>query len=101
MWDVEREANPEPFLAVAKQLGIRLVYIDGPLFSEELIQETLHRAESQDKRNIAGYETHLGLVRFVDVSFVYDEMFHRFQVVPNWYQAFLDFAEPIEEEQER
>jgi hypothetical protein len=99
LWDVERDADPEHFLALAKELGVRLMYIDAPVFSEELIEQAVNEAESQDQRLTAGYRAYVGTVRYVDVSFRHDQLFHRFQVVPDWYQSFLELTE-VEEQQD-
>jgi hypothetical protein len=98
LWDVDRDADPEHFLALAKELGVRLMYIDAPVFSEELIEQAVNEAEPHDQRLIAGYRAHVSLVTYVDVSFLHDQLFHRFRVVPDWYQSFLEFTEAVEEE---
>lgn len=75
------------------------MYIDAQVFSEEMIQDGLNDAEPQDQRLIAGYRSRLCLVRYVDVSFLHEQLFHRFQVLADWYQSFLELTEVVGEEQ--
>lgn len=74
-WDTENDAEWIHFLAVAKTLGVRMIYLSRQGFEKELVDEAF-----------------AGKTAAVHLGFMHNGVFHTFVMATRWYEKFLEVS---------
>jgi hypothetical protein len=113
-WNEEHGGSWENFLECAKAAGARMLYLNWAPFEEFQVDEALeHReravavgseqgAQQQDsipsRRDIEAYRDRVGVTAVIDLAFVHDDIVHIYQYFADWFKAFEEITEGLEQD---
>jgi hypothetical protein len=100
-WNSDLEPNPEGFFQFAKAQNLRVVYLNWVSFTAETIDQNVLQVEEgrelaasqadwlNDRNNrLEEFRQYAGQTASVRVGFLFDGVFHFYERVFDWYDAF-------------
>src|SRR5713226_6967307 len=116
-WNEEHGGDWEKFLGCAKAVGAKLVYLNWAPFEEFQVDEAVGHLENSiaagsgagieqpsslpSRREIEAYRDRVGVTAVIDVAFVHEGIVHTHQCYADWFQAFEELTEGLEEDSDK
>ena len=113
-WNGEHGGDWEKFLECAKAAGARMLYINWAPFEDFQIDEAVGHLERTitagsgasieqpasvpSRREIETYRDRVGVTAVIDLAFVHEDIVHIHQCFADWFQAFEELTEGLEED---
>ncbi len=113
-WNGEHGGDWEKFLECAKAAGATMLYVNWAPFEEFQIDEAIGHLERTiaagsvagieqpdslpSRREIDAYRNRVGVTAVIDLAFVYEDIVHIHQCFADWFQAFEELTEGLEED---
>ncbi len=111
-WNEEHGGDWEKFLACAKAVGAKMLYVNWAPLEEFQIDEAVEHLERiiaggtgieppdsvPSRREIEAYRDKVGVTAVIDLAFVYEDVVHIHQCFADWFQAFEELTEGLEED---
>jgi hypothetical protein len=104
-WDILKYPEYQPFLAAARQLGVKMIVLHHREFTEANIDDALQRLEDCDlpleesrtlTRRLEDSRMYVGFTCALELSFDFQDRVYMFDLRADWYLDFLDAIEDIE-----
>ncbi len=108
-WDPETEPDPAKFIALAKTLGVKILYVSWVVFGQDDLDEAViddlendDSSVSEHNESVRKFERYIGCVASVRAGFFFDRVFHVFHQETDWHEEFgeLIASETSEDESE-
>ena len=113
-WNQEHGGDWEGFLECAKAAGARMLYVNWAVFEEFQIDDAVEHLERTisagtgrgieqpnsvpSRREIEAYRNRVGVTAVIDLAFVHEHIVHIHQCFADWFQAFEELTEGLEED---
>jgi hypothetical protein len=113
-WNEEHGGDWERFLECAKAAGARMLYVNWAPFEEFQVDEAVEQLERTatagrglnteqpdsvpSRREIEAYRDRVGVTAVIDLAFVHEDVVHIHQCFADWFQAFEELTEGLEED---
>ncbi len=113
-WNVEHGGDWEKFLECAKAAGARMLYVNWAPFEDFQIDDAVGHLERTitagtgagmeqpnsvpSRREIEAYRNRVGVIAVIDLAFVHEDIVHIHQCFADWFQAFEELTEGLEED---
>jgi hypothetical protein len=104
-WDVDRHPELEPFLAAARQVGVKMLVLHHREFTESNVDDAIERLDDCEmsmedrhdlERRLEALRKYDGSTCAIELSFDYQDRVYMFDVRTDWYMDFIDALEEIE-----
>jgi hypothetical protein len=112
-WNEAHGGDWEKFLECAKAAGAKILYLNWAPFEEFQVDEALEHRERTvtagsesgveqansvpSRRDIEAYRDKVGVTAVIDMAFVHEDLVHIHQCFADWFQAFENLTEGLEE----
>lgn len=101
-WNAQDGSSWTSFLEIAKSLDVKLIYLNLIPFEDSQVVAALETDE-EDNTQIESYRSKVGLIACIELAFLYDGVFHIFELKSDWFMQFQELVadtEKFEEEED-